>query len=125
MSRVNIILGILLILVGGAAYGMSPAPTWVALIPSMLGLAFVVCAVLGLANQLAATLLGLLVALVGLGGTLMNVLALGTVFAGTATSPAIIITSTITFVLLIVYAVIAIRSLRAPSQSHRHPAGAV
>jgi len=125
MSRVNIIFGILLILVGGAAYGMSPVPTWIALIPSMLGLAFVVCAVLGLANQLAGTLFGLLVALVGLGGTFMNVLDLGTVFTGTATSPAIIITSTITFVLLIVYAVIGIRSLRSTSGSHRHPAGAV
>ncbi len=125
MSRVNIIFGIVLILVGGAAYGMSPFPTWVALVPSMLGLAFVVCALLGLLNELAGTLFGLLVALVGLVGTFINVLDLGTLFTGTATSPAIIITSTITFVLLIAYTVIAIRNLRSTSGSHRHPAGAV
>jgi uncharacterized membrane protein len=125
MSRISIIFGILLILVGGAGYGMSDQATWIALIPSLIGLALVACAVLDLLSEVAGTILGLLIALAGIGGTFMNVLDLGSLFVGTAAHPAIVVTSTITFILLIAYAVIAIRSLRTPSRTHRHPAGAV
>ena len=124
MSRISIILGIVLILVGGAAYGMTSPATWVALVPSMLGLAFVACAVLDLLSEVAGTILGFIVALVGLGTTFMHVMDLGALFAGTADQPAIIITSAITFVLLIAYGVFAIRSLVAAARMHRHSAAA-
>lgn len=99
----------------------SPA-TWIALIPSMLGLALVACAVLDLLSEVAGTIIGLIVALVGLGATFMHVMDLGTLFAGTAAQPAIVITSTITWVLLIAYGVFAIRSLVSAAHAYRHTA---
>lgn len=122
MSRVSVIFGIVLILVGGAAYGATSPATWIALIPSMLGLALVACAVLDLLSEVAGTIIGLIVALVGLGATFMHVMDLGTLLAGTAAQPAIVITSTITWVLLIAYGVFAIRSLVSAAHAYRHPA---
>lgn len=125
MSRISIIFGIVLILVGGSAYAMTAGATWIALVPSMLGLSLVVCAVLDLLSEVAGTILGLLIVLAGLGVTFMNVMDLGTLFAGTAVQPAVVIANTITFVLLIAYAVLAIRSLVIAARAHRHPVPAV
>jgi hypothetical protein len=50
------------------------------------------------------------VALAGVAGTLMNVVKLGDVFAGTAERPVAVIVSTVTFVLLIAYIVLGVRS---------------
>ncbi|MBN9606830.1 MAG: hypothetical protein J0G30_09490, partial [Actinomycetales bacterium] len=54
--------------------------------------------------------IALVVALLGVAGTLMNVLQLGSVFAGTAERPAAVLVSTITFLLLIVYIALGVRS---------------
>lgn len=125
MARISIIFGILLILVGGAGYGMSAQANWIALIPSLLGLALVACAVIDLLSEVAGTMLGVVVALAGIGGTFINVMQLGSLFAGTAANPAVVVTSTITFILLIAYAVFAVRSLIGATQNYRHPAKTV
>ena len=51
----------------------------------------------------------------------MNVLKLGDLFAGTAERPAAVIISTVTFVLLIIYIILGIRSFIA---ARRNPTAA-
>jgi hypothetical protein len=53
----------------------------------------------------------LVIALLGAAGSLMNVVKLGDVFAGTAQRPSAIVVSTIMFVLLVFYIAMGVRSL--------------
>lgn len=121
MSRVGIFFGIILIILGGVAYALAAFSSWTALIPAFLGLALVACGALGFLSQLSSAIVGLIVAIAGIGGTFMNVLDLWALFAGTAERPLAIVTSTITFVLLIVYAVIAVRHLMTYARPTHRP----
>lgn len=111
MSRISITLGVVLIIVGGLAYTLTTFASWTALIPAFLGLIFVGCGLVGFVNTTIGTVLGILVAILGSAGTAMNIMQLGALLTGDAERPAAVATSTITFVLLIVYAIVAIRSL--------------
>ncbi|MDN5635541.1 MAG: hypothetical protein L0G36_07845, partial [Brevibacterium sp.] len=55
----------------------------------------------------------LVVAILGILGTSMNVVQVGALIAGEAERPAAVVTSIITFVLLIVYVVMGVRSFIA------------
>lgn len=125
VARISTAFGIVLILVGVAAYGMTAFATWTALIPPILGLASMACAVLNLSSEISGTNLGLVVAL---GWYRRNVHArhgFGHPLRRTAADPASIIISMITFVLLITYGIIAARSLVVAARAHRHLEGAV
>lgn len=113
MPRITIGLGVILIALGVVAYIATDFASWTALIPAILGAVILVSGLIGLKSQKIGIHIGLVVALLGVIGTAMNVIKLGDVFAGTAERPAAVIVSTITFVLLIVYIILGVRSFVA------------
>jgi len=113
MPLTTIILGAVLIVLGAVSYFASGMASWTALIPAILGAVLLVCGLIGLRSPKVGIHIALVVALIGLVGTFMNVLQLGALFAGTAERPLAVIASTITFVLLIVYIVLGVRSFVA------------
>ncbi|WP_366516457.1 hypothetical protein [uncultured Agrococcus sp.] len=110
MPRNTIILGAALIVLGGVAYLASGLASWTALIPAILGAVLLVCGLIGLRSPKVGVHIALVIALLGVAGTFMNVLQLGELFAGTAERPLAVITSSITFVLLLIYIVLGVRS---------------
>ncbi|QJU54810.1 hypothetical protein SCB71_17140 [Herbiconiux sp. KACC 21604] len=113
MPRITIILGAVLIVLGVIGYIATEFASWTALIPSILGALLVVFGLIGVKRPKIGIHVALVVALLGIAGTLMNVLKIGEVFAGTAERPVAVVLSTITFVLLIVYVVLGVRSFIA------------
>lgn len=122
MARITIGLGVVLIALGVTAYIIAAFASWTALIPAVLGGVILISGLIGLKNQKIGIHIALVVAVLGVLGTTMNVLQLGALFAGEADRPAAVITSTITFVLLIIYVVLGIRSFIAAR--HRKSAAA-
>ena len=113
MPRITIGLGVTLIALGVIAYIATAFASWTALIPAILGAIILISGLIGLRNQKIGIHVALVVAVLGILGTAMNVMQLGALIAGEAERPAAVITSTITFVLLIVYVVLGIRSFAA------------
>lgn len=113
MPRITIGLGFILIALGVISYIATAFASWTALIPAILGAVILVSGLIALKNQKIGVHIGLVVALLGVLGTAMNVVQLGSLFAGTAERPAAVVVSTITFVLLLIYIVLGIRSFIA------------
>lgn len=112
MLRLTFIFASLLVLAGVIAYAVSGAASVTALIPAFVGLALLALGFIA-RNEGArkhALHVAMVVALLGLLGSLMNVAQIGEVFAGTAERPAAVITSTVMFVLLALYLVFGIRT---------------
>ncbi|GAA0899307.1 hypothetical protein [Pseudonocardia zijingensis] len=109
MVRFTAAVGIVLIVLGVGAYALSGAASVTALIPAFVGLPMLGCA--ALARSAAGRKPGLLVALgiavLGALGSAMNVLKIGDAIAGTAERPAAVWVSTVMFVLLVGYVVVA------------------
>src|SRR5699024_12810198 len=95
---------------------------WTAMIPAFIGLVLVVCALVGMLHHIIGALLGRVVAIVGLAGTAMNVVELGSLFSGDGARPEAVITSTIAFILLVLYATFVIRDMVITAREHRNPA---
>lgn len=121
MPKITIGLGIVLIVLGVIAWFATAMASVTALIPAFLGLVIAICGVIGIRRPKIGIHIALVVALLGVIGTFMNVLQLGALFAGTAERPAAVIVSTITFVLLIIYIILGIRSFIA---ARRNPTAA-
>lgn len=117
MPKITIGLGIILILMGVIGWLATAMASWTALIPAILGLVIAICGFIGLRSPKIGIHIALVVALLGVIGTFMNVLKLGDLLAGTAERPAAVIISTVTFVLLIVYIIMGIRSFIAARRS--------
>lgn len=113
MPRITISFGVILIALGVVAYFATGMASWTALIPSILGAVIAICGAVGIKQPKIGIHIALVVAVLGILGTLRSVLQLGAVFAGTAERPAAVIVSTITFVLLVIYLVLGIRSFMA------------
>ncbi|HET7415510.1 MAG TPA: hypothetical protein VFI97_07425 [Arthrobacter sp.] len=113
MPRITIGLGFILIALGVISYIATAFASWTALIPAILGAVILASGLIALKNQKIGVHIGLVVALLGVLGTAMNVVQLGSLFAGTAERPAAVVVSTITFVLLLIYIVLGIRSFIA------------
>lgn len=113
MPRMTIGLGLLLVALGVIAYIATAFASWTALIPAFLGVVIAIAGAIGLKRPKAGLAIALVIAVLGVLGTAMNVVELGSLFAGEAERPAAVITSTITFVLLIVYLVLGGRSFVA------------
>lgn len=125
MPRVTIGAGVLLAVVGVIAYVASGAASWTALIPAILGGLILVCGLIGLKSPKVGVHIALVLALLGIAGTFMNVMQLGALFAGEAERPAAVIASTVTFVVLVVYLVLGVRSfIRARRWRDAEVAGA-
>ncbi|NUL46544.1 hypothetical protein F7P69_15255 [Cellulosimicrobium funkei] len=110
MPRITIGVGALLVIVGVIAYVTSGATSWTALIPAILGVLILIGGLIGLKSPKIGVHAGLVLALLGIAGTFMNVLQLGALFAGEAERPTAVIASTVTFVVLVVYVVLGVRS---------------
>lgn len=113
MPRVTIGLGILLIALGVISYIATAFASWTALIPAILGAIILISGLLGLKKPKAGIHIALVVAILGIAGTMMNVMQLGALIAGDAERPAAVVSSTITFVLLLIYVILGVRSFIA------------
>jgi hypothetical protein len=105
MTTITLAVGAVLTVLGIAGYALTGAASPTALIPSLVGVLILACGVLARQEKLRkhAIHAALAVALLGALGSLMNVVKIGQVFAGTAERPTAIIVSTVMFVVLIGY----------------------
>ncbi|MEZ0341995.1 hypothetical protein ACAG25_18665 [Mycobacterium sp. pV006] len=113
MLSLTIWTGGLLVATGVIAYIVSGAASITALIPAFVGVLLLIAALIGRRSDRTrqhAMHAALAIALLAALGALRNVFGLGDVFAGTAERPAAVITSTIMFVLLLVYLALGVRS---------------
>ncbi|HET6735329.1 hypothetical protein [Mycobacterium sp.] len=105
--------GALLVATGVIAYVATGAASFTALIPAAVGVLLLIAALIGRRTENAskhAMHAALAIALLGALGSLMNVVKLGDLFAGTAERPGAIVASTVMFVLLVAYLVAGVRS---------------
>ncbi|MGO2658205.1 hypothetical protein [Mycetocola reblochoni] len=113
MTRNTFIVGGLLVVVGVIGWALSESKSATALIPAFLGVVMLISGAIATKSQKIGVHIALVVAVIGVAGTAMNVVKIGELFAGTAERPLAIITSTITFVALIVFIVLGVRSFIA------------
>ncbi|GGA58091.1 hypothetical protein GCM10011490_04970 [Pseudoclavibacter endophyticus] len=111
MPRLTIGLGVVLIVIGIIAYIATAFASWTALIPAILGVVLLICGVIAVKRPRGGLYAALVIAVLGILGTAMNVAQIGDLLAGDAERPAAVITSVITFVLLIAYVVIGVTSI--------------
>lgn len=113
MTRLTFVVGGILTAVGLVSYLASGASSMTALIPSLLGVLMLIAAFVSRSPKArrGAFHASLVLAILGLAGSVMNVARLGELFAGTAERPMAVIASTITFAVLIVFLVVGIASL--------------
>ncbi|GAA3084275.1 hypothetical protein GCM10010464_55340 [Pseudonocardia yunnanensis] len=119
MTRLTFAIGGILTALGIVAYVVTGAASITALIPTFVGLLLLICAALARRPALHRHSIhaALVIALLGAVGSLMNVVKLGDVFAGTAERPSAVVVSTIMFVLLVVYVIMGVRSFIAARRS--------
>ncbi|HVL84839.1 MAG TPA: hypothetical protein VM367_11225 [Pseudonocardia sp.] len=115
MTRLTLLTGGTLTVLGVVAYVLTGAASITALIPTFVGVLLLVCGALARRPQMHAHAMhaALAIALLGALGSLMQVVRLGEVFAGTAERPAAVIVSTIMFVVLVAFLVLGVRSFVA------------
>ncbi|MGH3356915.1 MAG: hypothetical protein ACRDOJ_13540, partial [Nocardioidaceae bacterium] len=115
MLKLTHTIGGILAVLGVVAYVATGAVSITALIPTFVGVLLLVCAVVAgrPSRHRHAMHAALVVALLGAAGSLMNVVKLGDLLAGTAERPAAVVESTIMFVLLVFFIVMGVRSFIA------------
>nr|WP_244960648.1 hypothetical protein [Pseudoclavibacter chungangensis] len=106
------VVGGILALTGVIGYVVSGAESWTALIPAIIGVIFLIVGFIARNEKFRRHAIHgvLVVALLGLAGTFMNVMKIGTLFDGSAERPLAVISSTITFVVLLVYIAFGVNS---------------
>ncbi|MEJ5915592.1 hypothetical protein [Pseudokineococcus sp. 1T1Z-3] len=112
MTALTLLVGALLSTMGVVAYAATGAESLTALIPSVVGVLLVVAGLLARKASLHRHAVhgALVVALLGLLGSLMNVARVPDVVAGTAERPAAVVVSTLMAVVLLGYLVAGIQS---------------
>lgn len=110
MPRRTVTLGAILIGLGVASYIATGFSSWTALIPAILGIFIAFCGLIALKDSKIGIHAALGFALLGMLGTSMNVIKVGELISGDAERPVAIVASAVTFVLLVGYVAIAIRS---------------
>ena len=112
VPSITIALGATLIVLGLAGYFLSGAVSLTALIPAAFGLVIALAGVLARDDRMRkhAMHAAVLVALVGLLGSIRGVLQIGALLDGTAARPAAVVSQTIMAVLTLGYIVMAVRS---------------
>jgi hypothetical protein len=117
MIRPTVVTGAVLVVVGVVAYVVTAAASLTALIPSLVGVLLLACAAVARSRPAIGNHAALVVALLGALGSVMNVVRIGDVLAGTAERPAAVIASTVMFVVLVAYLVVGVRSFVAVRRS--------
>ncbi|MEZ5125977.1 MAG: hypothetical protein R2826_06990 [Thermoleophilia bacterium] len=119
MPRLTLLVGGLLVATGLVAYVATDGTSLTSLIPSAIGV------LLGIAGAVAlkppaqkhAIHGALVIALLGVAGSLANVVKFGQLIDGTAERPAAVLVSTIMFLVLLVYLAFGVRSFVAARRS--------
>lgn len=125
MTKLTFGIGATLTVLGIVAYLVTGATSITALIPAFVGVLLLVCAAIARKPALRRHSIhaALVIAVLGAAGSLMNVVKLGDLFAGTAQRPSAIIVSTVMFVLLVLYIAMGVRSFvvarRSPAPTPR------
>ena len=121
MASTTIGLGVALIVLGLAGYGLTGAASLTALIPAAFGLLLVLAGVLARNERwrMHAMHAAVLVALLGFLGSARGLLGLGAVLDGTAARPAATVSQAIMAVLTFVYIVLAVRSFIEARRARR------
>jgi hypothetical protein len=117
----TIALGVALIILGLAGYGLTGAASPTALIPAGFGLVLAVAGVLARDDRkrMHAMHAAVVIALLGFLGSFRGLLGLGKVLDGTAVRPAAIVAQTIMAVLTLAYIVVAVRSFIQARKARR------
>ena len=125
MTRLTQAVAVVLILTGVITFVVTGASSVTALIPAFVGIAIGICGVLAMWEKFRrhAIHLALVFALIGALGSLMNVVKIGQLFAGTAERPSAIIESLILLVVTVVYLIFGIRSFVAARRARSANAG--
>lgn len=112
MLRLTAAIGSLLVLAGLIAYLVSDGASITALIPAFVGAALLIVALIARNDgaRKHALHVAMVIALLGLLGSLMNAVQIGEVFTGAAERPAAIVTSAVMCVLLALYLAAGIRT---------------
>ena len=112
MPSTTIALGVALIILGLAGYSLTGAVSLTALIPAAFGLVLTLAGVIARDDRRRKHALhaAVLVALLGLLGSIRGLLQIGSVLDGTAARPAAVVSQTIMAVLTLGYIVMAVRS---------------
>jgi fucose 4-O-acetylase-like acetyltransferase len=115
MTTITLAVGAVLTVLGIAGFALTGAASPTALIPSLVGVLIGLCGVLARQEKLRrhAIHAALAIALLGALGSLMNVVKIGQVFAGSAERPAAVVVSTVMFVVLVAYIGVGVRSFIA------------
>ena len=121
MASTSIAFGVVLIVLGLASYFLTGMSSVTALIPAFFGF---VLALLGMLardenKRKHAMHAAVVVALLGLGGSIPGLMKIGSYFDGTAERPAAVMAQSIMAILMIIYIVMAIRSFAAARAARR------
>jgi endonuclease/exonuclease/phosphatase family metal-dependent hydrolase len=121
VATTTIALGVALIVLGLAGYGLTGAVSLTALIPAGFGLLVLLAGLLARDERwrMHAMHGAVVVALVGFLGSVRGLLRIGEVFDGTAARPAAIVSQAIMALLTLVYVVLAVRSFVLARRARR------
>jgi hypothetical protein len=121
VASTTIASGVVLIVLGLAGYFLTGMVSVTALIPSAFGVVLALCGVIARDDRKRKHAMhgAVLIALLGLGGTVPGLLKIGSLLDGTAERPAAVIAQTIMAVLMVIYLVVAIRSFIAARAARR------
>lgn len=121
MPSTTTALGVALIVLGLAGYGLTGAASLTALIPAAFGVLFVLAGLLARDDRkrMHAMHAAVVIALLGFLGSLRGLLGIGKVLDGTAVRPAAIVAQTIMALLTLGYIVIAVRSFIQARKARR------
>jgi uncharacterized membrane protein len=119
MASTTVGLGVALIILGLAGYFLTGAASVTALIPAAFGIVIAVAGLIGRDERRRkhAIHVAVVVALLGLLGSVRGLLQIGDVFGGTAARPAAVVSQTIMAVLTLGYVILAVRSFIAARRS--------
>jgi hypothetical protein len=115
MASTTVALGVALIILGLAGYVLTGAASLTALIPAAFGIVIVLAGLIGRdeRRRKRAIHVAVVVALLGLLGSVRGLLQIGDVFAGTAARPAAVVSQAVMAVLTLGYVIVAVRSFIA------------
>jgi hypothetical protein len=115
MASTTIALGVALIILGLAGYLLTGAASLTALIPAAFGIVILLAGLIGRDERRRkhAIHVAVVVALLGLLGSIRGLLQIGAVFAGTAARPAAVVSQAVMAVLTLGYVIVAVRSFIA------------
>jgi hypothetical protein len=119
MASTTVALGVALIILGLAGYFLTGAASLTALIPAAFGIVIVLAGLIGRDERRRkhAIHVAVVVALLGLLGSVRGLLQIGDVFAGTAARPAAVVSQAVMAVLTLGYVILAVRSFIAARRS--------